>query len=95
MLGGQLISLGRLIYFVWGISIHPLKLASIYNRRSLYSIDSRHFNNKSVTHVYTINTALALSVVLIHSNITTSEPYLESGLCELDKELDNYNFTFI
>ena len=25
----------------------------------------------------------------------TSEPYLESGLCKLDKELNNCNFTFI
>ena len=25
----------------------------------------------------------------------TSEPYLESGLCKLDKELDNCNFSFI
>ena len=24
-----------------------------------------------------------------------SVPYLESGLCKLDKELDNCNFTFI
>ena len=24
----------------------------------------------------------------------TSVPYLESGLCKLDKELDNCNFTF-
>ena len=25
----------------------------------------------------------------------TSVPYLESGLCKLDKKLDNCNFTFI
>ena len=27
--------------------------------------------------------------------LKTSVPYLESGLCELGKELDNCNFTFI
>ena len=38
---------------------------------------------------------LLLKTLFYFISQCTSEPYLESGLCKLDKELDNCNFTFI
>ena len=38
---------------------------------------------------------LLLETLFYFISQCTSEPYLESGLCKLGKELDNCNFTFI
>ena len=38
---------------------------------------------------------LVLKTLFYFISQCTSELYLESGLCELGKELDNCNFTFI
>ena len=38
---------------------------------------------------------LLLKTLFYFISQCTSMPYLESGLCKLDKELDNCNFTFI
>ena len=38
---------------------------------------------------------LLLKILFYFLSQCTSEPNLESGLCKLDKELDNCNFTFI
>ena len=38
---------------------------------------------------------LLLKTLFYFISQCTSEPYLESGLCKLDKKLDNCNFTFI
>ena len=38
---------------------------------------------------------LLLKTLLYFISQCTSAPYLENGLCKLDKELDNCNFTFI
>ena len=38
---------------------------------------------------------LLLKTLFYFISQCTSAPYLERGLCKLDKELDNYNFTFI
>ena len=38
---------------------------------------------------------LLLKTLFYFISQCTSVPYLESGWCKLDKELDNCNFTFI
>ena len=38
---------------------------------------------------------LILKTIFYFISQCTSEPYLESSLCKLGKELDNCNFTFI
>ena len=38
---------------------------------------------------------LLLKTLFYYISQCTSIPYLESGVCKLDKELDNCNFTFI
>ena len=38
---------------------------------------------------------LILKTLFCFISQSTSELYLESGLCKLDKKLDNRNFTFI
>ena len=38
---------------------------------------------------------LLLKILFYFISQCTSVPYLESGLCKLDKKLDNCNFTFI
>ena len=38
---------------------------------------------------------LLLKTLFYFISQCTSVPYLESGLCKLDKDLDNFNFTII
>ena len=57
-------------------------------------MDIYHTKNKT-ENIPRPSSYLLLKTLFYFISQCTSEPYLKSGLCKLDKELDNCNFTFI
>ena len=46
-------------------------------------------------NIHSSSSYVLLKTIFYFISQCTSGPYLESGLCKLDKELDNCNFTII
>ena len=77
--------------------------ASVFHRiliSNIFAVINHHYMDIYHTKKQTENISdscsyLLLKTLLYFISQCTSEPYLESGLCKLDKKLDNCNFTFI
>ena len=54
-----------------------------------------YHTKKQTENISRSSSYLLLKTMLHFISQCTSEPYLESGLCKLDKKLDNCNFIFI
>ena len=78
--------------------------ASVFHRilsiSNIFAVLNRQYMDINHTKKHTESISRSCSYLLLKTlfyfiSQCTSEPYLESGLCKLDKKLDNCNFTFI
>ena len=79
--------------------MNEIKYGNFYNRLYYLQMNRQYMGiyhmKKQTENIPRSCSYLLLKTLLYFISQCTSVPFLESGLCKLDKELDNCNFIFI